>query len=277
MSEAIPLAGLVGLPVGHSKSPKLHGHWLRTLGLSGYYIPMEVAEEDLESVLRALPKAGFRGVNVTMPHKISALEISDRTTETARAIGAANTLVFDEAGGILADNTDAYGFAENLRRGVPDWSVRGAKCTMAGAGGAARAVVHALLENGAAEVAVANRTRKEAEQIRDRFGDRVRVCGWDELEAELGGASTVVNATSLGMSGNPDLEVGLGRLGKGAVVTDLVYSPLETGFLRRARQMGFTTVDGLGMMLHQAVPAFESWFGRRPEVDALTRRMALEP
>ncbi len=262
----IPLAGVIGHPIAHSRSPQLHGHWLKKYGLAGHYVPMDVAPEDLETVLRTLPKAGFVGTNVTVPHKEAVLRLADHVTERASLIGAANTLVFQEDGSIHADNTDGYGFLENLRSGAPDWTPSGGSAVVFGAGGAARAVLQSLLEAGVPQIMLTNRTRERADQLQEEFGDRVSVVDWLQAGNVIENAELVVNTTSLGMQGQPELRVPLDGLQPGAVVTDLVYAPLKTHLLQSAEQVGCTTVDGLGMLLHQAVPGFERWFGTRPEV-----------
>jgi shikimate dehydrogenase len=276
MSHAkIPLAGVIGSPVAHSKSPQLHRHWLKSLGISGYYVPMHVEATDLEEVLHSLPKAGFVGVNITVPHKELALEIADLVTDRATLIGAANTLIFRKDGKIHADNTDGYGFIQNLRQNAPDWHPEAGPAAILGAGGAARAVVASLLDVGVPEILISNRTRVRAEALQQEFGRRLTVIDWVQAGNMMDDASTVVNTTSLGMIGSPPLRVPLDGLRKGTVVTDLVYAPLKTPLLIEAEKMGCTTVDGLGMLLHQAVPAFERWFGTRPTVDRATRAAAL--
>ncbi|WP_170361063.1 MULTISPECIES: shikimate dehydrogenase [Ruegeria] len=262
----IPLAGVIGHPIAHSKSPQLHGHWLKKYGLAGHYIPVDVAPEDLETVLRTLPKAGFVGANVTVPHKEAALRIADHVSERASVIGAANTLVFQDDGTIHADNTDGYGFMQNLRSGAPDWVPSDGPAVVFGAGGAARAVLQGLLDAGVPQIMLTNRTRVRADQLKDEFGDRITVVDWLQAGNVIEEAELVVNTTSLGMQGQPELRVPLDGLQAGAVVTDLVYAPLQTHLLKSAEEAGCTTVDGLGMLLHQAVPGFERWFGTRPEV-----------
>ncbi len=271
----IPLAGVIGHPVAHSKSPQLHGHWLKTYGLPGHYVPMDVAPEDLQDVLRALPKAGFVGTNVTVPHKEAALRLADEVSDRARKIGAANTLVFKKDGRIHADNTDGYGFLENLRSGAPDWSPSGGPAVVFGAGGAARAVLQALVDAQVPEILLTNRTRERAEILRDEFGPSIKVVDWVQAGNVIEDAELVVNTSSLGMQGQPELRVPLDGLQPGAVVTDLVYAPLKTHLLKTAEEVGCTTVDGLGMLLHQAVPGFESWFGVRPEVNLDLRAAVL--
>jgi shikimate dehydrogenase len=273
--DAIPLAGVIGSPISHSRSPQVHGHWLKSLGIRGFYIPMEVAEDYLSEALRSLPKLGFVGVNVTVPYKERVLRLADHVSDRATIIGAANTLSFRDDGTIHADNTDGYGFIENLRQGAPDWDVTAGPAAVLGAGGAARAVVVALRDAGAPEILISNRTRLRAEALQQEFGRKLRVVDWVQAGNMLEHAATVVNTTSLGMVGKPALRVPLDGLQKGALVTDLVYAPLKTRLLEVAETMGCVTVDGLGMLLHQAVPGFERWFGMQPEVDAATRAAAL--
>jgi len=275
MSERIPLAGVIGAPVAHSKSPALHGYWLKKYGIRGHYVPLEVAQTDLEDVLQTMPKMGFVGANVTIPHKETALRLADQVSDRAALIGAANTLIFRKDGTIHADNTDGYGFLENLRHGVPGWTAEDGPCAVLGAGGAARAVVASLLEAGAQEIRLSNRTRNRADALREEFGTKVVVYEWVQAGNAIDGAATVVNTTSLGMTGKSEFRVPLDGLSPDAVVSDLVYAPLETKLLRRAREIGCRTVDGLGMLLHQAVPGFERWFGVRPEVDEGLRQAIL--
>lgn len=263
----IPLAGVVGWPIAHSRSPRLHGLWLRRYGVDGHYVPLAVDPWDLEAAFAALPKLGFRGVNVTIPHKETALRIADSVSDSAALAGAANTITFGPDGAVAADNTDGYGFLASLRHGAPGWSAAEGPALVLGAGGASRAVIAALLADGAPSVRLANRTKTRAEALRERFGARVEVVGWRDASAAAEGAATVVNTTSLGMAGQPELPLRLDAAPPGALVTDIVYAPLATPLLRQAAALGLRTVDGLGMLLHQAVPGFERWFGLRPEVD----------
>lgn len=274
--NAIPIAGVIGAPVGHSRSPALHGHWLKRYGIEGYYIPLEVAQADLAEVIAALPRMGFVGANVTIPHKENVLKLADIVTDRAALIGAANTLIFRSDGKLHADNTDGYGFIENLRQGVPDWDAAAGPAVVLGAGGAARAVVTSLLDAGVPEIRLTNRTRSRSEALRTEFGTKITVYDWVQAGNAIEDAATVVNTTSLGMTGGGEFRVPLDGLSPTAVVTDIVYSPLETILLREARARGCRTVDGLGMLLHQAVPGFERWFGRRPEVDEALRRAVLD-
>ncbi|WP_298858961.1 shikimate dehydrogenase [uncultured Sulfitobacter sp.] len=271
----IPLAGVIGAPIAHSKSPQLHRHWLKTYGIAGHYIPMEVSNDNLENVLRTLPQMGFVGVNITIPHKEKVMEIADLVTDRAILIGAANTLIFRKDGKIHADNTDGYGFIENLKAGAPQWNPRSGPAAVLGAGGAARAVISSLLEAGVPEIMLSNRTRVRADKLKQDFGSRIRVYEWVQAGNMIDDADLLVNTTSLGMIGKSELRVPLDGLRSSTIVTDLVYAPLKTKLLATAEDYGCATVDGLGMLLHQAVPAFERWFGRRPEVDRATRAAAL--
>jgi shikimate dehydrogenase len=273
--KKIPLAGVIGSPIAHSKSPQLHAHWLKTYGIQGFYIPMDIEPEDLADVLRKLPKMGFVGVNITIPHKEAILEIADLITDRATLIGAANTLIFRKDGKIHADNTDGYGFIENLKAGAPNWVPQSGPAVVLGAGGAARAVIASLLDAGVPEILITNRTRLRADKLAADFGPRLQVIDWVQAGNVLEEAALTVNTTSLGMIGKPELRVPLDGLREGSVATDLVYTPLQTNFLREAAAQGCTTVDGLGMLIHQAVPAFERWFGQRPDVDSATRAAAL--
>ncbi|KCV82538.1 shikimate 5-dehydrogenase [Actibacterium atlanticum] len=236
---------------------------------------MDVAQDDLKDVLQMLPKMGFVGVNVTVPHKETVLGLADHVTDRAALIGAANTLIFREDGTIHADNTDGYGFIENLRQGAPDWDPAAGPAAVIGAGGAARAIVASLAEVGVTEIRLSNRTRARAEALRAEFGPKVEVYDWVQAGNMIEGAALVVNTSTLGMVGKPEFRVPLDGLSPDALVTDIVYTPLRTKLLTTAEEIGCTTVDGLGMLLHQAVPGFERWFGARPEVDEKTRAVLL--
>jgi shikimate dehydrogenase len=272
LSGKARVAAVIGWPVAHSRSPRLHGHWLQRYAIDGAYVPLAVRPQVFTRALQALADLGFAGANVTLPHKEAALATADEVSPRARAIGAANTIVV-RGGRLLADNTDGYGFLENLRQSAPAWHPAAGPAVVLGAGGAARAVVHALLEAGVAELRLANRTRSRAETLAQSFAG-VRVFDWGDARV-LEDAALLANSTSLGMSGQPPLEIALDRLPPAALVTDLVYSPLETALLSSARARGNATVDGLGMLLHQARPGFAAWFGREPEVDEALRRAVL--
>jgi shikimate dehydrogenase len=274
-----PTACVIGWPVRHSRSPLIHGHWLKTLGITGEYVAVPVEPDRIDAFLAAFPSSGFVGGNVTVPHKEAAFRAVAATDEAATAIGAVNTLWL-ERGRLVGGNTDAYGFLANLDEAVPGWAANAETAVVLGAGGAARAVVWALLDRGFAKVVLVNRSMDRAVALREVFGSTVRPAGWGELPHWLGRADLLVNTTSLGMAGQPPLEVDLSGLRNSAVVTDLVYVPLETPLLRAARQGGLAAVDGLGMLLHQAVPGFERWFGARPTVTRELRALVvgdLEP
>lgn len=272
----IPLAGVIGCPIAHSRSPQLHRHWLSTYEVAGHYMPMHVEPEDLKSVVRMMPRMGFVGANVTIPHKQAIMEIADKVTDRAKLMGAANTLIFREDGEIIADNTDGYGFITNLHDGAPNWNPGSGPATVFGAGGASRAVVASLVEAGVPEIRLTNRTRDRAEELAQTFGKKIKVIDWVQAGNIIEDATLVVNTTSLGMVGQRALRVPLDGLQAGTVVTDLVYTPLKTDLLLAAEAAGCTVVDGLGMLLHQAVPGFERWFGQRPEVDEAARAAALK-
>ena len=273
--DRIPLAGVIGSPVAHSRSPALHGHWLKRYGIAGHYVPLDITAADLEEALRAMPRMGFVGANVTIPHKEKVMKIADLVTDRAAVMGAANTLIFRADWKIHADNTDGYGFIENLRQGAPGWDPAAGPAAVIGAGGAARAVVASLIDVGVTEIRLTNRTRARSDALRQEFGTKVNVYDWVQAGNAIDGAATVINASSLGMVGKAEFRVPLDALSSDAVVTDLVYTPLETAFLAQAAERGCRTVDGLGMLLYQAAPAFERWFGVRPDVDDAARAAVL--
>jgi shikimate dehydrogenase len=259
-------ACVIGWPVEHSRSPMIHRYWLGQYRIDGAYEKEAVRPEDLASFLGSLAARGYVGANVTLPHKEAALRLAAVADEAARAIGAANTLWLDQAGRLCAGNTDAYGFVTNLDAEASDWNDRRRPVMVLGAGGAARAILHGLLSEGATHILLANRTRSRAEDLAQEFGPSVTVVDWADRARALSGAGLLVNATSLGMTGKEKLDLDLKALPLDAVVADIVYSPLETELLAGARARGNRTVDGLGMLLYQAVPGFERWFGVRPEV-----------
>jgi len=271
----IPLAGVIGHPVAHSRSPHLHGYWLRKYGLKGYYIPIDIDPDKIVDLLPRLRDMGFVGANVTIPHKEKVMEVADLITDRATLIGAANTLIFRKDGRIHADNTDGYGFIENIRQNVPEWNPKIGPAVVFGAGGAARAVTASLLDVGVPQILLTNRTRVRAEKLREDFGNRVQVVEWVQAGNVLEDADLVVNTTSLGMVGKPEMRVPLDGLKPGAIVNDLVYTPLRTRLLSAAEERGCRAVDGVGMLLHQAVPGFERWFGKRPSVDENARAAVL--
>ena len=260
------LAGVFGHPVTHSRSPRLHGFWLQRYGIDGAYIPLGVPPVGFAAAVRALVDLGFRGANVTIPHKLAAFEICDAVAPFARRAGAVNTLIFRD-GRIEGSNTDGFGFLESIREAAPGWRADAGPAVLLGAGGAARAIAAALLDAGAPRVTLVNRTAAKAEALARDLGGPIHVADRPPLED----AALLVNTTSLGMQGQPGLEVDLAPLPASAVVADIVYVPLETRLLAAARARGLVAVDGLGMLLHQARPGFEAWFGVAPQVDQALR------
>jgi shikimate dehydrogenase len=265
-------AGVMGFPISHSRSPALHGWWLEHYRIDGVYLPMAVRPEHLGQALRALPVLGFAGCNLTIPHKEAALALVDLLDPLARRIGAVNTIIVGADGSLEGRNTDAFGFIENLRA-AGGWSAQGRICTVIGAGGAARAIIAALADEGASEIRLVNRTAARAERLAAEFG--IRAVSWDEREAALEGAALLVNTTNQGMHGEPPLDLSLVRLPREALVNDIVYVPLETPLLATARARGNRIVDGLGMLLHQARPGFAAWFGAEPTVTPELRAAVL--
>ena len=270
----IPLAGVIGWPIAHSKSPRIHGHWLETNNISGHYIPLGIAPDDFESALQTLPKLGFLGANVTIPHKEMALALASRVTERAQAIGAANTLTFLPDGGFEADNTDGIGFINNLKQNAPEWQPNVGPALVLGAGGSCRAIIWSLLDAGVEKIILSNRSKDRAVQLAEDFGPKVGIVDWSEISAATMDAATIVNTTSLGMENQPELKIDL-NCGSSTLVTDIVYAPLKTDLLVQALEKGLRTVDGLGMLLHQAAPGFEKWFGVRPTVNETLREIVL--
>ena len=270
------LAGVIGDPIGHSRSPALHGHWLRRYGIRGHYVPLHVEHTDIDKTLALLPKVGFRGVNVTIPHKEYVLRLAETVTDRAALIGAANTLTFKPNGGFHADNTDGIGFLASIKQTVPDWRPADGPAVVLGAGGASRAIISALISEGAPSIILANRTRARADALRQQFGARIEVVDWTQLSEAVPSAATIVNTTSMGMTGTQSPQVDFASLRDGTVVNDLVYTPIRTDFLQAAESAGARVVDGLGMLLHQAAPGFERWFGRQPDVDDELRIAVLQ-
>ena len=271
LSGSARLAGVIGWPVKHSRSPRLHGYWLRRYGLDGAYLPLEVSPDRLETAILGLRALGFQGANLTLPHKELVLPMVDEISDAARRIGAVNTLVIGDDGRIRGENTDGFGFMASLEAGVPAWRALDGAAVILGAGGAARAIAVALLDAGVPGLRLLNRTKERAERLAEILrqaapGCLIEVASWEEREAALAGANLLVNTTSLGMSGQPALELRLGDLPMAATVIDIVYAPLETGLLATAKASGHPVVDGLGMLLHQGRPGFAAWFGVDPKV-----------
>lgn len=267
-------ACVIGWPVRHSRSPMIHGHWLKTLGIEGAYEHAEVSPDDFDAFLGGLGERGFVGGNVTIPHKEAAFALVDEADPEAAALGAVNTLWLD-GGRLFGANTDGLGFLANLDAGAPGWEGDRGIAVVLGAGGAARSVVRALHTRGFEKIVVANRTAGRAEAVAALAGTAGQAIGFDELWRWLPSTRLLVNATSLGMTGKDPLDLHIGELSQDAVVNDLVYVPLETGLIAQARAGGHHAVDGLGMLLHQAVPGFARWFGVRPEVTEELRALVV--
>lgn len=264
-------ACVIGWPVEHSRSPLLHGYWLKKYGIDGAYTKEAVRPEAVADFLQSLEANGFVGCNVTVPHKAAAFAAADEREASAEAVSAANTL-WVSGGKLVAANTDTYGYMTNLGQQAPGWDRRDAPISVLGAGGAARAIVHGFLDAGVGEVRVFNRTRARAETLAGQFGPRVKVFDWSEREIGSRDSTVLVNTTIIGMNGVGTLDIDLAGFDRDCVVSDIVYVPLETELLRGAKSQGLRTVDGLGMLLHQGVPGFEKWFGVRPEVTDELRR-----
>ncbi|MEK0085367.1 shikimate dehydrogenase [Benzoatithermus flavus] len=279
LSGKARLAGVMGWPVGHSLSPRLHGHWFERYRIDGTYVPLPVRPEDVALAFQALPRLGFLGWNVTVPHKEAAFRLVDEHDPAAARIGAVNTVLVQPDGRLLGLNTDGAGFLAHLRATAPSWTPAAGPVALLGAGGAARGIAVALLEAGVPSLRLTNRTPERAAALAEelaRLGRGVELLPWAAREgAFLEGAALLVNATSLGMAGQPPLELSLTVLPRAAVVADIVYVPLETALLRAARRRGHVAVDGLGMLLHQAVPGFSHWGGVVPVVDEALRAAVL--
>jgi len=272
----IPVVAVLGHPINHSKSPRLHNFWLSEYGVNGYYIPLDIDPRDFEKHICSLPQLGFVGANVTIPYKEKVLKVADKISDRAALIGASNTLTFLPDGKIYADNTDGYGFIQNIKSKYNDWSAKDGMSVVFGAGGASRAILGALIEDGANEIVLANRTRSRADQLRSDFGAKIKVVDWMKVQNYLNDASNVINTTSLGMAGKADLPIPLDKLKKHTLVTDIVYTPLETPLLAYASKHGCRTVDGLGMLIYQAIPGFERWFGVKPADSQSLRELLIK-
>ena len=277
MDEARPrLAAVLGNPISHSKSPRMHNYWLKQNKLNGYYVPIKVELENFEETIWTLVSMGFSGVNVTIPHKLSALKIADESSSTAQYIGAANTLTFTKENKIYADNTDAYGFINNIKCKYPDWDPKKGMSVVLGAGGASRAVIAALLSEGSKEIIVLNRTIEKAEALKEDYDNKITVESWKNINEVAASCSNIINTTSLGMNNESLIDIQPNAIPETALVSDLVYTPLETNFLKMAKNRGSRTVDGLGMLIHQGVPGFEAWFGQKPLVTEELRKILIK-
>ena len=277
MDEARPrLAAVLGNPISHSKSPRMHNYWLKQNKLNGYYIPIKVELADFEQTIRTLMKMGFSGVNVTIPHKLSALKIADESSSTAQYIGAANTLTFTKENKIYADNTDAYGFINNIKSKYPNWNPKKGVSVVLGAGGASRAVIAALLSEGSKQIMVLNRTIEKAEVLKKDYDNKITVECWENINEVLASSKNIINTTSLGMNDETFIPINPEAIPEKSLVSDLVYTPLETNLLKIAKNRGSKTVDGLGMLIHQGVPGFEAWFGQKPLVTEELREILIK-
>ena len=270
------LAGVIGHPISHSKSPKLHNYWLTKYDINGFYIPFSVTTENLHNSLKSLMDLGFNGVNVTIPHKTNVLTFADTITDRAALIGAANTLYFSKGGKIHADNTDGYGFIQNIVDEIPDFDFYDKTAIIYGAGGSARAIASALISNGIREVGITNRTRSKAQIISENLGAKVSVMDWRTAPETIGEADIIINATSMGMVGQPEFSQPISRARKTALVVDIVYNPTITNLIKEAQQLKLKTIGGIGMLINQAVPGFEHWFQKTPVIDDHIRKFIIE-
>jgi len=274
-SNQFKLAGVMGMPVFQSRSPILHNYWIKKYGLKAAYGHFPVNIENIEAAIRGLSALGLAGCNITQPHKLVAMNLMDKLSPMAERIGAINCIVVQEDGSLHGFNNDGFGYIQSLKDAKPTWRADDGPVTVIGAGGAARAVVISLMDEGAREIRLINRTRGKAEELASVNPLVVKVCDWDERHDALDGVAMLVNTTNQGMYGQPPLEIKLDALPKMAVVSDLIYIPLETPLLAAARSRGHLTVNGLGMLLNQAIPAFEAWFGVKPEITDELRKAIL--
>ncbi|MAQ80137.1 MAG: shikimate dehydrogenase [Rhodospirillaceae bacterium] len=267
---------IIGSPVSHSLSPLLHNYWLKKYKISGEYVSSEVKPDAVEAHLLNLPKHGFIGANITIPHKRAAIKVCSEISDTARKVGAVNTLITAPGGKLIGDNTDSYGFIKNLKNAYKRWNPSQTKALVLGAGGASRSVCYGLLKEGVREIYILNRNRTNAENLKTDINDSLIVKSWKDRNLLLNCATLVVNTTSLGMTGMQDLKISLENLSEKAIVYDIVYTPLNTSFLDAARQRGNLTINGLGMFLYQAAKSFSLWFGIEPDVDERAKQIVLE-
>tara|TARA_Y100000588_G_scaffold382041_1_gene468751 strand:+ start:348 stop:1208 length:861 start_codon:yes stop_codon:yes gene_type:complete len=275
ISGSCAVAGIIGWPIEHTRSPRVHNYWLNQYGLDGVYVPLSVEPRYLEKVIPSLTQCGFVGMNVTIPHKESVLDIVDIVDPIAQRIGAINTIVVQPDKSLVGRNTDVEGFITNLYDKIPDWNAASGPAVLFGAGGAAKAAAVALIDEGVPELRVVNRSEDKAQKLRESLNGNIVILSWNQREKALVDAKIVVNATSLGMDGWPALDVNLGRLSSAAIIYDIVYVPLETPLVIQARTNNLRVVDGLGMLLYQACSGFESWFGVKPEVTETLRAHVL--
>jgi len=272
MDNKFVMAGVMGWPVAHSRSPVIHNHWIRQYGLNGTYGLFPVETQNIDDAIRGLKALGLAGCNITIPHKVEAMKRMDWVDPLAQRMGAINTIVVQADGALHGYNNDGFGFIQSLRDDKPDWRADAGPITVLGAGGAARAIVLSLIDEGASEIRLINRTRAKADALAQEFGQVVTAYDWSERHDALAGCALLINTTNQGMHGQPDLDLQLDQLPTSALVADAIYIPLETSLLAQARQRGNTGVNGLGMLLNQARPAFKAWFGVMPEITPALRQ-----
>lgn len=272
IKQKFGLAGVMGWPVAHSRSPAMHNHWIKHYGLNGAYVLLPVDPDHLPEALKGLRALGFAGCNVTLPHKVAAMQLVDHVDPMAKRMGAINTIVVEKDGSLSGFNNDGFGYIQSLLDAKPDWQADAGPITVLGAGGAARAVVLSLADRGAREIRLCNRSFDKAQNLALEFGAPVKAIPWEERHAALADVALLVNATTQGMYGQDPLELQLDRLPSHALVSDVIYIPMETPLLKAARERGNPTVNGLGMLLNQARPAFKAWFGVMPEITPELRR-----
>ncbi len=265
---------VIGHPIKHSKSPLIHSYWLEKYGISGAYTAIDIAPDNLQKNVQRLVDDGYAGFNVTVPHKISIIDLCENITPLAQKIGAVNTITIND-GKLYGDNTDAYGFAQNIKESFTDWSFEGKKSLVIGAGGAANAIMYALLQEGVDQITITNRTREKAAALMQLSPDRISVVDWEKRSESCEKINLIINTSALGMVGKPPLDIDISKAAKDALVTDIVYAPLETDLLKQAKSLGLKTVTGIGMLLHQARPGFEKWNGILPEVTKELEKLSL--
>jgi len=276
MTAEFRLAGVMGWPIAQSRSPILHNYWIEKYNLSGRYVPLAVRPERLAEAVRGLPALGFRGCNLTMPHKQLAMTMVDSLTDTARRIGAINCIVVGDDGRMSGTNNDGNGYVLSVQEVAPQWKPSDGPIAILGAGGAARAIIVALVERGAKEIRLINRTFEKAQRLAREFSPTVKPIAWDKRSDVISDVALLINATDQGMIGKPALDISLDKLSKQTLVSDLIYVPPETSFLAAAKTRGNVTINGLGMLLHQARPAFQAWFGVLPEITSDLRAKIMD-
>jgi shikimate dehydrogenase len=274
MSQSFIKTGVIGHPIAHSKSPLIHNYWIKKHGLSGEYKTVDIAPDCLNEGVAELMDQGYAGFNVTVPHKIAIMDLCDELSPIAQEIGAVNTVTIKD-GKLYGTNTDAYGFTQNIKESANNWAFDNGKAVVLGAGGAANAIVYALLDEGVPEIIITNRSRDKAEKLCAMAPDKITVVDWDDRNSAFDHANLIVNTTALGMNGKPPLEVDISSAPQSALVTDIVYAPLMTDLLMSADQRGMQTVTGIGMLLHQARPGFEPWNGVLPDVTPTLEKLVL--